>query len=246
MLPSEMQRALDVSVERLKASLGENLYALILYGSAVRGNVVPGVSDLNLLLILEESTPEAHDAIADGIKSSVKIEPFILGRSGLERSFQAFAVKFRSIQRHYQLLHGADPFATFKTNDAVLRFLCEQSARSSRLRLIHAYVTMRDDSPRYQRYVLGIIPGLVTNLSDALRYMGAEVPVEFSKRIGVFQSTFNVDASVLDTLLKIRQAPRKMSAAELSSMHSQLHGLLNQAIAWMELQWPRQEPGTSG
>ncbi len=246
MLSSDVQQALGSVTEKLKASLSENLHSVVLYGSAVRGNWVKGVSDINLLLILEESTPEAHTAIADCIDGTTSIAPFILGCAGMERSFQAFALKFRSIQRHYMLLHGSDPFTLFKVNDAVLRFLCEQSVRNMRLRLVRAFVVERKDTARYQRYVLGLIPNLMTDLGEVLRCTGMEIPVEFSKRVAIFQNTFKSDASVLSALLQLKQEPRKLTATEVGTIHAQLHTLLNQVIVWMESQWPRLETPISG
>ena len=51
-LPRETQEALDRAVAALTKTLGANLHSLVLYGSAVRGNLVPKVSDLNLLILL--------------------------------------------------------------------------------------------------------------------------------------------------------------------------------------------------
>lgn len=246
MLPAVMQRALDAALDRLKKSLGENLYSCLLYGSAVRGNVVPGVSDLNLLLILEQSTPEAHAVIAECIRGDVEIEPFILGRPGMERSFQAFALKFRSIQRHYQVLHGADPFTQFIVSDDVLRFLCEQALRNLRLRLVHAFVTHGNDPGRFQRHLIAIVPGVMTDISEALRCSGANVPNDFKERIPLFESALSVNAGVLTRLLTLKNETRKLSATELMELHSQLYVLLSHTIAWMETRWPRLEPRASG
>ena len=95
-LPRDIQVRLDRTVDLLQKLLGENLHSCILYGSAVRGDFVPAVSDLNFLMVLNESTAEAHAAIADAVRGTLRIEPFVLGRKGLERSMRSFALKFRS------------------------------------------------------------------------------------------------------------------------------------------------------
>jgi predicted nucleotidyltransferase len=93
MRTSTVAEVLDQVVASLRASLGENVHSCILYGSAVRGGLVPNVSDINLIVILNESTPEAHLAIARAIPSKSRIDPFVLGRIGLNRSMRAFASK---------------------------------------------------------------------------------------------------------------------------------------------------------
>ncbi len=62
----------------LEAALGENLLSLIQYGSSIRGEETRQ-SDINLLLILKESTPEAHQAIHEIIRPFDNIEPFVAG-----------------------------------------------------------------------------------------------------------------------------------------------------------------------
>ena len=88
-LPAQYQSAIDNIANQLPATLGENLYSCVLYGSAVRGNVVPDVSDINILIVLNHSTPSAHTAIADCIGGKVYVDPFIIARKGMERILRA-------------------------------------------------------------------------------------------------------------------------------------------------------------
>ncbi len=106
-LPDTHRGILRDAVSSLESRLADILDGLVLYGSAVRGGFVPAFSDLNLLIVLEVSTPEAHTVISDVVAGArVEIDPFVLAREGLERSFRAFAVKFDSIHRHYRVLSG--------------------------------------------------------------------------------------------------------------------------------------------
>src|SRR4051812_31882773 len=123
------QHADDVAAA-LEKRLGQNLHCCVLYRSSVRGGASPLTADINLLIILTVARPEAAAAIAQGLKTRPQVEPFILGLEGLERSQQAFALKFRSIQRAHLVLRGADPFANFSPDPSLVRFLCEQSLRN--------------------------------------------------------------------------------------------------------------------
>jgi predicted nucleotidyltransferase len=237
-LPPETQAALDRVVSALTKTLGANLHSLVLYGSAVRGNLVPKTSDLNLLILLEESTPEAHAAIAEAIRGPVRVEPFILGRALLARSLQAFAVKFLSIKRNYRVLHGSDPFADLRVDESLARFLCEQAVRNLRLRSVRAYVVFGRDPERYSKFLSRTVPAVFTGLSEALRRAGTEVPPEFEQRIPVFEKTFGCDASVLRQLLELKASGRSIASESALSLHSGLFKLLDAAVRWMEAQWP--------
>jgi predicted nucleotidyltransferase len=237
-LPPETQAALDEAAGALKKTLGANLRSLVLYGSAVRGNLVPKVSDLNLLILLEESTGEAHAAIADAIRGPVRIEPFILGRAPLARSIQSFAVKFFSIRRNYRVLHGADPFADLTIDEALARFLCEQAVRNLHLRCVRAFVVIGHDRPRYSTFLARTSSAFFTDLAEGLRRIGTDVPRAYEERVPLFEKTFGVDASILLRILELKSSARVLSAGEVKEFHSRLFRLLDGAVRWMEAQWP--------
>ena len=237
-LPPETRAALDRVASALTRTLGANLHSLVLYGSAVRGNLVPKVSDLNLLVLLEESTPEAHAAIAEAIRGPVRVEPFILGRPLLARSFQAFAIKFLSIRRNYRVLHGADPFGDLRVDESLARFLCEQAVRNLRLRSVRAFVVSGHDRDRYSRFLRRLAPAVFTGLSEALRRVGTEVPPGFEERIPVFEKAFGTDSSVLRKILELKSSGQALPAPDVREVHGRLFRLLDAAVRWMEGQWP--------
>jgi len=236
-LPAETQGALDAVVASLTKTLGANLHSLVLYGSAVRGNLVPKVSDLNLLILLEESTPDAHAAIAEAIRGPIRIEPFILGRALLARSLQAFAIKFLSIQRNYRVLHGADPLAGLTVDETLARFLCEQAVRNLRLRSVRAFVVLGHDRARYSKFLSRIPSAVFTDLAEALRRVGTEIPRGYEERIPMFEKAFGADASVLRDLLKLRASGGTLSDEDARRAHDGLFRLLDAAVRWVEGQW---------
>lgn len=237
-LPQETQAALDRATAALTRTLGANLHSLVLYGSAVRGNLVAKVSDLNLLILLEESTPGAHVAIAEAIRGPVRIEPFILGCALLSRSLQAFAVKFLSIRRNYRVLHGADPFSGLIVDEFLARFLCEQAVRNVRLRCVRSFVVFGHDRPRYSAYLSKMTSSIFTDLAESLRRVGMEIPRQYEERIPAFERAFGADASVLKDLLAFKAEARTLSASEARDVHARLFSLLDAAVRWMEGQWP--------
>jgi len=235
---NSFDKSLDTRVTALQKGLGDNLFSCILYGSAVRGNLVPGVSDINLLLVLRESTPEAHGVIAELIMGEPPIEPFILGRRGLERSFRSFAVKFRSIQRNYRVLLGEDPLAGLDVPEAVVRMECEQVLRNVRLRAVHAFVTFGSFPKRYSTYLVDVTADAFVALSEPIRLEGFTVPQDLAARAKVIEEATGGDVSILTDLLTLKARPRVLSAKEAADYHARLFRLLDKATAWLETRWP--------
>ena len=221
----------------LREKLGANLHSCCVYGSAVRGNWLAGISDLNLLIVLNESTPAAHEGIAEALRPHPAVDPFILGRSGMERSVRAFAAKFANIRRQYQVVHGADPLADITFDPALERFLCEQAVRNLRLRLVYAFVTRSPRKP-YERFLLAHITTLFVQLSQVLRLSGVNVPKTFEERIAVFESQFKIDGAALRELLAFKRQPRPLDEAQARAWHGRVFPILDSVVKWLEANWP--------
>lgn len=234
-LPKDYQKALEECANRLKATLRDNLYSLVLYGSAVRGNMAKKQSDLNLLLVLNQSTPDAHRVIAQAVKATVPIRPMVICQAEMKDSFCAFAVKFESIKRNYWLLHGSDPFEKIPIDQEMLRFLVEQSLRNLRLRCIYAYVTMGSDRKRYLHYLIHVVPNLFTDLGSALRIKGMAVPRQYGGRLAAFQEVLGDEADVLGDMLQLKMKPVPLSPRDVDNYHKRLFRFLDKAVQWMML-----------
>lgn len=237
-LPPDVQTTLDRAVESLKSRLGENLYSCMVYGSVVRGDFVPVTSDVNLLIVLNDSTPEAHAHIVEAVRGRLRIDPFVIGKVGMERSFEAFALKFLSIRRDYQVLHGSDPLEKFEVKEELERFLCEQALRNVRLRLVRGFIVFGEDRKRYAQFLIHWIPTLFVDLSAGLRLVGHDIPGGFADRIPVIEREYGGDASVLRDLLSFKEQPHPLSLDVVKDLHSRIFRILTRAIEWMEAQWP--------
>jgi len=236
-LPAGYQSVIDDIAQKLPALLGENLFSCVLYGSAVRGHVIDKVSDINILIVLNHSTPEAHTAIADCLAGDITIAPFIIARQGMERSFEVFAIKFRSIQRNYRVLAGADPIKNFNVADERVQFLLEQALRNLRLRSVNTYVHYRYNAPRYTRFLLQTYTALFTYVSEIMRLARQEVPREFKDRLPLIQQFFKINTSILTTLEDIQSNPDQITVKSIAPLHQQLFGFLNGIVGWMEQTW---------
>jgi predicted nucleotidyltransferase len=232
-LPHAPREILTDVVAELRAKLGKNLYSCILYGSAVRGSFVAGSSNLNLLIILNYSTPAAHREIAGILRREVRIEPFIISRIGMGRSFEAFAIKFCSIKHNYQLLYSEDPLRDLMIDEKILRFLIEQALRNLRLRTVRAYIRLGQDREQYIRYLVRIVPQAFTNLGAALRVNGVPVEGDFAARIPLLTEHLGGHAQVLKDLLTLKEQKIALSNEELFQVHSKLFTLLDKTIAWL-------------
>jgi predicted nucleotidyltransferase len=89
-------------------------YSAVLYGSAARGDFVPGRSDINLMLVLEQLTAPVLRSLSRAFSAWRKATPeppLILSRAEWNRASDAFPIEITDMRLSYQVLRGSDPLA---------------------------------------------------------------------------------------------------------------------------------------
>lgn len=140
-LPDDVRRAVDSLVASARASLGEALRAVILYGSAAEGRM-RATSDVNLLFVLK-SFDASVDAFREPFRTAqaaANVSAMFVLEEELPAASQAFAQKFADIERRHVVLYGDDVVAGIDiSRDALVRRL-RQVLLNLTLRLRGSYV----------------------------------------------------------------------------------------------------------
>jgi hypothetical protein len=166
--PPEVRAAIAQLCDDLTRVAGTNLAGLILYGGLARGRYRPGKSDINLVVLLDDTRAVALKPIAPILRAAWRawrVEPFILRPAEVARLSVTFPTKLLDIARHHVVLAGANPFANIQVSREQVRLRIEQSLRNSELRLRRRFVSIFDDTA-----------ALATQLADA----AASLKVEFA------------------------------------------------------------------
>ena len=140
-LPDDVRAAVDSLVGSARASLGEALRAVILYGSAAEGRL-RATSDVNLLFVLTRFDA-AVDAFREPFRTAqaqANVSAMFVLEEELAAASQAFAQKFADIERRHVVLYGDDVIANIDIpRDALVRRL-RQVLLNLTLRLRASYV----------------------------------------------------------------------------------------------------------
>jgi predicted nucleotidyltransferase len=111
-LPAAARAWLAQSSQTLIESMGEDLDALVLFGSAAEGRMRAS-SDVNLLVVLRRFDSERIDRVGEVLQNAaaaVELHPMFLLSSELPLAAESFSVKFDDIAHRHVVLYGADPF----------------------------------------------------------------------------------------------------------------------------------------
>lgn len=112
-LPPNVARVLTDFCNAACQAFGDELRAIVLYGSAAEGRLRP-TSDVNLLLVLSRFDPNRAADLREPLRlgqTAIKLTTMFLLEAEIAAAAEAFAVKFADISQRRRVLYGADPFA---------------------------------------------------------------------------------------------------------------------------------------
>jgi hypothetical protein len=142
-LPGEIQKLLQTYVKEVKGRFGEQLEGVLLYGSAVRGEFLPGRSNLNILLLVssyDSAVLKQYSALHRQWGKEQIVVPLFLTEEELHMSAAVFPLEFLELQEQHRVLDGRDPFIGFHVKTDRLREAVVQGLASHLLRLRQRYV----------------------------------------------------------------------------------------------------------
>ncbi|HEY8256611.1 MAG TPA: nucleotidyltransferase domain-containing protein [Gemmatimonadales bacterium] len=123
-------------------------YSAILYGSAARGDFVPGWSDINLLLVADLLTPPIlrglGRALGEWRKTSPE-PPLLITRAEWSRASDVFPIEITDMRAAHKVLRGEDPLAGVQVSPADLRAALEHELRGKLVRLRQGYAARGGD-----------------------------------------------------------------------------------------------------
>jgi predicted nucleotidyltransferase len=136
-------RVVDPFLAEADRVLGQG-YSAVLYGSAARDDYIPGRSDINLMLVLDQLDASILGSLSRGFagwRKATPEPPLILSRREWTRASDAFPIEITDIRLSYQVLRGSDPLDGVRVEPADLRKALEREFRGKLLRLRQGYAT---------------------------------------------------------------------------------------------------------
>lgn len=138
----EMGRAEQLTRD-LARTYGGDLSAVVLYGSAARGEYVEGLSDLNVLVLLRDTAPATLRRASELARAWVgegNPPPLVMGVEEWRRSADVFPIELSDIRDAHRVLHGGDPFAGITIRPDDLRLQCEHELKGKHIQLRERYL----------------------------------------------------------------------------------------------------------
>jgi hypothetical protein len=236
-LPDEIQKLLQTYVKDVKGVFGEQLEGMLLYGSAVRGEFLPGRSNLNILLLVssyDSVVLKKYGALHRHWSKEQIVVPLFLTEEELHTSAAVFPLEFLEIQEQHRVLGGRDPFIGFHVKTDRLRETVVQGVTSHLLRLRQRYVEGGGSDDATTILLPLSITSIVPLLRGVQRILGRPVLSHSDAVIKDVAEQLKLDLQgLLDALLlkrgQISPGPREVP--RLFDRYLQAATLLTRAVA---------------
>lgn len=198
--------------ERLQTAAGSNLECFALYGSAARSDFNERYSDLNLLIVLRDTSGAALDQIAPVISwwthHLQHRPPLITTEQELRTSADVFAIETLDLTTTHRILAGRDLVSSIDVPMELHRLQLEHELRTMLLKLRQHYVVSQHNERELHAALAKSASSVVTLFRHALIALGRPAPESKSEIISAVAQLEAIDASPLQAALDLRDGRR--------------------------------------
>jgi len=220
-IPKRPEEIFDELSSDYSALFGDDLLAIVLYGSGARGEYVPKKSDLNFLIILSddgiERLGDGIDVVAKWQKRSIPV-PLFLTRGYIESSLDTFPLEFFNIQSAYQVIYGEDILRDLVVTKDDLRLQCERELKAKLLLLRESFLQAHGKARQLQELISQSLPAFISIFKALLYLEEGGIPESHEALIPATAENFGLDADLLQTLWKIKRGEKKPGKQEIKKI----------------------------
>jgi hypothetical protein len=196
----------------------KNVHSLHLVGSAVTDDYVPGVSDINSIVVLREMTHAFLDRIAPlGKKYRKKgiSAPLIMTPDYIHDSLDAFPIEFLNFKLIHVTVFGDDVFPEISIDKGDLRLQCEREIKSKLIWLRQSYISSMGEGKLLVENMANSISGFLPLFRGIIFLMGKEPPVSAHDVMAGLGEGIHSHTGIFKRIYQIKHKQHKPSQSEI-------------------------------
>ena len=207
MVKAVVQDALNGLIKDLRATHGDNLAAVVLYGSAAAGDHIELRSDYNLLITLKRITPEDLRLAQAPMREWRRLGhplPVYFTTEELSDAADVFPIEFHQMANARVVLYGQDPFESIKFSDANLRHQTEYELRSKLIQLRRMYIPASVSIEKMCDLMSDSLSSFAALFRAVLILYGEEAPVSKPDCVRATAQRFGLDIESFEKIFAFR------------------------------------------
>jgi len=176
-LPLSTQEPVSRYALKLLDSLNDNITSIFVYGSCAGVNYNPGVSDINVGVIVQRldlTVMKKVLALLKGSRRQKIVPPLLLTKDYVLNSLDVFPIEFSEIKQQHKIIFGEDFFAHLNIPLNDVRLLCEQQVKGKLLHLRQAYLQIGGDPKTLKNLIFRAFTDLIPVFRQLVILKGQE------------------------------------------------------------------------
>jgi len=226
---TDIARTVRVLLEGVLAHQGENVHSLHVVGSALTADFIPGVSDVNTLVVLRELHLDFLDFLARlGKKYGKKglHSPLIMTPGYIERSLDVFPVELLELKLIHECVYGEDVLEGLQIDKRNLRLQVERELKGALINLRQGYIAALRRKKLIQDLLLSSLSGCLPVFRAVLFLKDLEPPRDKATAVEALDVATEIDLSAFKTVLQIKRGEAKASTHECVEIFAEYYSAL--------------------
>lgn len=207
MVKTVVQEALSGLIDDLRATHGENLASVVLYGSAAAGDHIELRSDYNLLIALHRITPADLRLAQAPMREWQRLGhplPVYFTVEELSDAGDVFPIEFHQMAKARIVLFGRDPFEFVHFSDAHLRHQTEYELRSKLIQLRRLYIPASVSVEKLCELMSDSLASFAALFRAVLLLHGKDAPVAKPDCVRATVDLLKLDAAPFEKIFEFR------------------------------------------
>lgn len=207
MVKTVVKEALSGLIEDLRATHGDNLASVVLYGSAAAGDHIELRSDYNLLIALNRITPDDLRLAQAPMREWQRLGhplPVYFTVEELSDAGDVFPIEFHQMANARVVLYGKDPFEFVQLSDANLRHQTEYELRSKLIQLRRLYIPASVSTEKLCDLMSDSLASFAALFRAVLLLHGREAPVAKPDCVRATAHLLKLDVTPFERIFEFR------------------------------------------
>jgi len=226
--PRSIQPVITEFVNKLLKNLDDNVRSIIVYGSAAGVNYNPGVSNINIAVIIKNFDfsvlSQNLDLVKSGRKHKIAV-PLFLTKEYILSALDVFPIEFSEIKEQHKVIFGEDIFKDLDIPLKDVRLLCEGQIKGKLLHLRQAYLDVGSNPAVLKNLLLSALSDLVPVFRQLIILKGQKPIEQKAEMLDQLAKIFSLDPQ---PFLAVYHDKNKKILISSHQVEAHLQNFLNQ------------------
>jgi len=194
---------------RLKEVFADDLLAVVLYGSATAGSYFHGVSDINVLVILQKVSAAQLSLLGKTAKTLLRkyrISPLIMTREEFATASDVFPLEYCDVLEANEVVYGNEEIIRITVGKENLRLQLEEKLRGAVGDIRGMLIQAGGNEKPIEKFILGLHSFGALLFRGLLRLKGKSVTdLDTEATIALVEKEYGVSLEAFSVLKRLRQ-----------------------------------------